>query len=62
MSVVVKRFCKTSVQSTYVDTLLRMAYDILYKNAVVHGCMWYKQNVAFRCLLWVTLEKRNSLR
>ena len=23
----------------------RMAYDIRYKNAVVHGCMWYKQNV-----------------
>ena len=48
MSVVVKRFCKTSVQSTYVDTLLRMAYDILYKNAVVHGCMWYKQNAPLR--------------
>ena len=22
-----------------------MAYDIRYKNAVVHGCMWHKQNV-----------------
>ena len=26
----------------------RMAYDIRYKNAVVHGCMWYKQNVPQR--------------
>ena len=42
---VVKRFCNTSVQSTYSNISLRMAYDIRYKNAVVHGCMWYKQNV-----------------
>ena len=27
---------------------LRMAYYIRYKNAVVHGCMWYKQNVPQR--------------
>ena len=30
------------------NTSLRMAYDIRYKNAVVHGCMWYKQNVPQR--------------
>ena len=27
---------------------LRMVYDIRYKNAVVHGCRWYKQNVPQR--------------
>ena len=25
-----------------------MAYDIRYKNAVVHGRIWYKQNVPQR--------------
>ena len=27
---------------------LRMAYYSRYKNAVVHGCMWYKQNAPLR--------------
>ena len=30
------------------NTSLRMAYDSRYKNAVVHGCMWYKQNAPLR--------------
>ena len=30
------------------NILLRMVYDIRYKNAVVHGCRWYKQNVPQR--------------
>ena len=30
------------------NTSLRMAYNIRYKNAVVHGCMWYKQNAPLR--------------
>ena len=30
------------------NTSLRMAYDSRYKNAVVHGCIWYKQNAPLR--------------
>ena len=30
------------------NTSLRMAYDSRYKNAVVHGCMRYKQNAPLR--------------
>ena len=30
------------------NTSLRMAYDSRYKNAVVHDCMWYKQNAPLR--------------
>ena len=39
----------TSVSNQFMlDTSLRMTYDICYKNTVVHGCMWYKQNVPQR--------------
>ena len=27
---------------------LQMAYDSRYKNAGVHGCMWYEQNAPLR--------------
>ena len=30
------------------NTSLRMAYDSRYKNAGVHGCMWYEQNAPLR--------------
>ena len=30
------------------NTSLRIAYDSRYKNAVVHGCIWYKQNAPLR--------------
>lgn len=30
------------------NTSLRMVYDIRYRNGVVRGCMWYKQNVPRR--------------